>query len=246
MNYFNYFTEIEDTFVRRRGKHVLLSPLDWALIESWKEKGVPLHIALNGIERAFDSYESKPRKRSVKSLLYCEEEVAAQYAEWLESQVGAPVAERTNGAPKKTSRADDDAGLPFPRADILEHLQKARTQLLLICEQRKTSRSDDLCETLTRAAAHLERLAGDFKQARRPQAEQLETSLTNLEKMLNEALRSSLKATELAAAREATAAQLQPYQNRMERITYEQTFDNLLMKRLRDQYELPRLSLFYL
>jgi hypothetical protein len=246
MNYFNYFTEIEDTFVRRRGKHVLLSPLDWALIESWKEKGVPLHIALNGIERSFDSYEAKPRKRSVKSLLYCQEEVEAQYAEWLESQVGAQVEERSNGDQAQNRNADDEARLPFPRADILEHLHKARAQLLQICQQRKAHRSDNLCDTLARAAAHLERLEKDFAQARRPQAEQLETSLTNLEKMLNDALRSSVKAEELATARTATEAQLQPYRGRMERATYEQTFDNLLLKRLRDEYELPRLSLFYL
>ena len=246
MNYFNYFTEIEDTFVRRRGKHVLLSPLDWALIESWKEKGVPLHIALNGIERSFDSYESKPRKRSVKSLLYCQEEVEAQYAEWLESQVGAQAQERSNGDKAKNLTADADALLPFPRADILKHLHDARSQLLQICEQRNTAPPDNLCETLARAAVHLERLEKDFAQARRPQAEQLETSLTNLEKLLNEALRSNVKAEELAAARTATEASLQPYRSRMERDTYEQTFDNLLLKRLRDQYELPRLSLFYL
>src|ERR1700753_1145972 len=89
LNYFNYFTEIEDTFIRRRGKHLLLSPMDWALIESWKEMGVPLHVALRGIERAFDSYEARPRNRSVKSLMYCQEEVEAQFAEWLESQRGA-------------------------------------------------------------------------------------------------------------------------------------------------------------
>src|SRR5437588_3425496 len=89
LNYFNYFTEIEEAFIRRRGRHLLLSPMDWALIESWKEMGVPLHVALRGIERAFDSYESRPRNRSVKSLMYCQEEVEAQFAEWLESQRGA-------------------------------------------------------------------------------------------------------------------------------------------------------------
>lgn len=246
MNYFNYFTEIEDTFVRRRGKHVLLSPLDWALIENWKEKGVPLHIALNGIERSFDSYEAKPRKRSVKSLLYCQEEVEAQYLEWLESQVGAPAEESANGDGAKHTPTDDDARLPFPRADILKHLLHARERLLHLCEERKKSRSDHLCETLSRVAERLEKLETDFARARRPQAEPLETALTSLEAMLNEALRASVAAAELAAVREATAAQLQPYQNRMERATYEQTFDNLLLKRLRDQYELPRLSLFYL
>src|SRR5256714_7319629 len=97
LNYFNYFTEIEETFIRRRGKHLLLSPMDWALIESWKQKGVPLHVALRGIEQAFDSYEAKPRRRSVKSLLYCEEEVEAQFAEWRERQQGAHEAP-ANGA----------------------------------------------------------------------------------------------------------------------------------------------------
>src|SRR5678815_4991821 len=89
MNYFNYFTEIEDAFVRRRGKHLFLSPLDWALMETWKEQGIPLHIVLSGVEKSFDSFESKPRKRSVKSLLYCQEEVEAQYAEWSEAHVGS-------------------------------------------------------------------------------------------------------------------------------------------------------------
>jgi hypothetical protein len=246
LNYFNYFTEIEDTFVRRRGRHVLLSPLDWALIESWKEKGVPLHIALNGIEHAFDSFEARPRKRSVKTLLYCQEEVEAQYAEWLESQVGAQGEESANGSGGKIPLAGTDAHLPFPRADILKHLLGARARLQRICEERKKTRPDHLCETLSRAADRLEKLEQDFARARHPQAEQLETSLTGLEKMLDEALRSSVRAEELAAARAATAAQLQPYRNRMERDTYEQTFDNLLLKRLRDEYEMPRLSLFYL
>ena len=108
MNYFNYFTEIEDAFVRRRGKHLLLSPMDWALIESWKAMGVPLHVALRGVEKSFDSYEAKPRRRSVKSLLYCQEEVEAQFAEWRESQTGARASaagEGSNGAGASSPRA---------------------------------------------------------------------------------------------------------------------------------------------
>src|SRR5215216_6169608 len=124
LNYFNYFTEIEDAFIRRRGRHLLLSPMDWALIESWKEMGVPLHVALRGIEKSFDSYEAKPRKRTVKSLFYCQEEVEAQFAEWVESQTGAH-------APAGEAAADEggavatveEAGrsLPFPREVIAAH-----------------------------------------------------------------------------------------------------------------------------
>jgi hypothetical protein len=160
-NYFNYFTEIEDAFVRRRGKHLLLSPMDWALIESWKEMNVPLHIVLRGIEKAFDSWEAKPRKRSVKSLLYCQEEVEAQYAEWSESRVGAASDE---GEPA-IQRAGEDEGLPFPRRDIVGYLERGRASLLNAKAQRETE--DDLAETIARVIGLLEELEKDFAEVPR-------------------------------------------------------------------------------
>lgn len=244
MNYFNYFTEIEDTFIRRRGKHLLLSPMDWALIESWKEMGVPLYVALRGIERAFDSYEAKPRRRSVKSLLYCQEEVEAQYGQWLESQLGAEAAVESNGKGSSRTETEGDARLPFPRAAIIEHLRGARAALLRICKEREPHLP--LCETLARIGARLEDLEKDFAGALRPDAEGLEESLTSLEKMMDEALRASISTEQLAALSEEAETQLHPYRNRMERATYEQTLDNLLLKRLREQFNVPRLSLFYL
>ena len=92
LNYFNYFTEIEETFIRRRGRNLLLSPLDWALIENWQEREIPLHIILRAIETVFDGVEKQPnRKRTVKSLSYCKEEIEAQFAEWSEMQTGKAV-----------------------------------------------------------------------------------------------------------------------------------------------------------
>jgi hypothetical protein len=243
MNYFNYFTEIEDAFIRRRGKHLLLSPMDWALIESWKEMGVPLHVALSGIERAFDSFDAKPRRRTVKSLLYCQEEVEAQFAEWQEAQVGAGASE--NGE-RTSDKMVDEARLPFSRLAIIEHLERVRASLLKVCDERKKSRKDDFCDALARAASRLKELEKDFSKAARPKAEKLEDSLTGLEKMLDEALLTSLSTRERAAARAIAEEQLQPYRNRMERPIFEQTLENLLLKRLRDAHGLPRLSLFYL
>lgn len=239
MNYFNYFTEIEDAFVRRRGRSLLLSPMDWALIESWKEMGIPLHVALRGIERSFDSYEAKPRKRSVKTLFYCQEEVEAQYAEWLESQLGAADA-AAEGEPDELM----DARLPFPRQSILEHLARSRASLLKTAEDRP--RKDKFYDLLVRVVARLEELERDFALAARPDAERLENDLTMLEKSLDEALLLNAPPAELQSARAETEEQLKPYKNRMERATYEQTFENLLLKRLREHYGLPRLSLFYL
>jgi hypothetical protein len=272
LNYFNYFTEIEDAFVRRRGKHLLLSPMDWALIESWKAMGVPLHVALRGIEKSFDSFESKPRRRSVKSLLYCQEEVEAQFAEWRESQVGKPAGVEAGaaagveaggkGATAASSgeaagngargvAVDEEggpgAGLPFPRELIAAHLASCRAELEGAREARLRAHGEDaLAEALARAAARLEELERDFAAAARPDAERLEASLTDLEAMLDRAVRAATQPERIDAHRAEAAEQLHPYRARMAREVFEQTLDNLLAKRLREDSGVPRLSLFYL
>ena len=252
MNYFNYFTEIEDTFIRRRGKHLLLSPLDWALIESWKSKGVPLHIALRGIEQSFDSFEAKPRKRSVKSLFYCQEEVEAQHAEWLAAQVGASAGEATGESAQQNEAVQSATGgngaLPFPREAIQAHLAESRAALerTRAEEHERRHGAGELGEAITRAVARLSELERNFADAARPDAEQLEGSLTDLENLLDRAVRAALAPARIEARRAEAAAQLEPYRKRMERSTYEQTLDHLLAKLLREECGLPRLSLFYL
>lgn len=231
MNYFNYFTEIEDAFVRRRGKHLFLSPLDWALMETWKQQGIPLHIVLRGVERSFDSYESRPRKRSVKTLLYCQEEVEAQYAEWLEARVGA------SGHPD----AQTDK-TPFSEAAISEHLQRCHSELIRLSVSRK---EDDLSEALVRAAGLLQEIRDDLADNAVLDTRRLEDSLTGLERMLNDAMMNVIPCAELDALKTGVRDQLKPYRSQMETAVYNQTFDNLLLKRLREQFTVPRLSLFY-
>jgi hypothetical protein len=243
LNYFNYFTEIEDAFVRRRGKHLLVSSMDWALIETWKEMDIPLHVALRGIEKAFDSWESKPRKRSIKSLLYCQEEVEAQFAEWREARIGAaePEEQKQNGE----QPSSEGEGL-FTRAAILEHLGRGRISLVAARERRMQTAEDDFSEALERAVALLEVLEQDLAATGPPNAQKLETSLTGLERMLSDSVRSVAGAEELAKIESEVKEQLKPYRKQMELTIYQQTFDNLLLKRLREQFGVPRLSLFYL
>jgi hypothetical protein len=241
LNYFNYFTEIEDAFVRRRGKHLLVSSIDWALIETWKEMDIPLHIALRGIEKAFDSWESKPRQRSIKSLLYCQEEVEAQFAEWRESRVGAGESEELeqNGDQPKIEG-------PFTRPAILEHLKQGRIRLVAARERRMKTVEDDFSDALERAVALLAELEQDLAPATLFDARKLETSLTGVERMLSDSVRSVAGAGELATIEREVKEQLKPYRKQMEPAVYQQTFDNLLLKRLREQFGVPRLSLFYL
>ena len=242
MNYFNYYTEIEDAFVRRRGKHLFLSPMDWALMETWKEQGIPLHIVLRGVERSFDSFEAKPRKRSVKSLLYCQEEVEAQYAEWTESQVGASAS-----AVEKADGADIDAAkLPFSPTAIVEYLQRSHAALVRAANVRRQNGEDDFSEAVSRAASLLEEIRSDFANTSSPEARKLEDSLTGLERMLSDALLSVVTEDQRESIKRELKEQLGPYRKQMEPAIYDQTLTNLLLKRLREQFAVPRLSLFYL
>ena len=234
MNYFNYFTEIEDAFVRRRGKHLFLSPMDWALMETWQQQGIPLHIVLRGVEKSFDSFEARPRKRTVKTLLYCQEEVEAQYAEWIEARVGA--------APEHAEAESDKT--PFSFAVISEHLQRSHKALSDLARSRK--HEDDFSEALTRAAALLAEIEKDFASGGTLDTRKLEDSLTGLERLLNDSMLSLVSSSALDELKKEVKDQLKPYRAQMEAAVYKQTFDNLLLKRLREQFSMPRLSLFYL
>jgi myosin heavy subunit len=233
LNYFNYFTEIEDAFVRRRGKHLFLSPMDWALMETWKQQGIPLHIVLRGVEKSFDSYEAKPRKRTVKTLLYCQEEVEAQFAEWVESHVGAAA---------DASEAESDK-TQFSFAAIAEHLERSRKALSDLAASR--TQEDDLSETLRRASALLVDIEKDFASSKTLDTRKLEDSLTGLERMLNDSMFSVISSAALVELKNGIKEQLKPYRSQMEAAVYKQTFENLLLERIRKQIGMPRLSLFY-
>jgi hypothetical protein len=238
LNYFSYFSEIEDTFIRRRGKHLMLSPMDWALIEGWKERGVPLHVVVRSIEHAFDSHESKKQKRTVKTLLYCQEEVEAQYAEWLVSRVGSH--EESVGATKKA----DESSSPFPRDSVLAHLGRSLDVLKKLIADR--TNDHELSEAFSRAITLLSEIKDDYASAAQPDARKLEDSLTGIERMLDDALRAAVDDGELEAATAEIELQMKPYKRHMDKAAFEQTRGTLLRKRLRDRAGVPRLSLFFL
>ena len=216
----------------------MLSPMDWALIEGWKERGVPLHVAVRAIEHAFDSHQSKQRKRAIKTLLYCQEEVEAQYAEWLESRVGSHEEAETHPADERES--------PFPRDAVVAHLARSLDQLGALHEERRETHDDELTEALSRATTLLAEIKEDYASAAHPDARKLEDSLTGIERLLDDAIRMAVTESELESAHAEIDAQVKPYKRQMDKGAFQQTRENLLRKRLREHFGVPRLSLFFL
>ncbi len=229
-NYFNYFTEIEEHFQRRRGSLLLLSTIDWALIETWREAGIPLAAVVKGIDTAFDKFDarkSKARVRRVNGLAYCAQEVISAVEEMHEAAVGA--------APARPSPADQAADRGFEQERIAAHLEAAAQQL------RAAPQSGPLAEIADR----LQAVAGEVK-GKRPQLEELEQSLTVLEEKFFAILLTTTPEDVLLALRQQAVAELAPYRSRMPAMQIRQVEQQFLHKRLLEKFNLPRLSLFYM
>ncbi len=222
MNYYNYFTEIEDTFVRRRGKHLLLSPLDWALIESWQDRSIPLHVVLRAIESVFDVFDKSKSVRTIKGLMYCREEVEAQFAEWSERQIG----KSDNSEIQKTE---------FSCEQIERHINHA-------VEKLSSPESQALSEDFSRAVARLNELLTDLTD----DYEAVDGSLADIEKLLDRSLLENTKAEKLNIIKKNAANELKAYRSGMEKQAYDDTLKLMVLKKLREEADIPRLGLFYL
>ena len=237
MNYFNYFSEIEETFIRRRGRNLLLSPLDWALIESWQEREVPLHIVVRGIENVFDAHDKKPKNsRPIKSLFYCKDEIESQYANWLTMQSGkSKVPSSEFQVPSEEVETPQNS--LFSGETIAAHLEKLAFEL----NAAKKNADGRLNEVLEEILRHI----AEF-QKNRLSAEKLEGELEDLDKRMDAFLLKFADAKKLEQLKAETAAQVKSYKNKMEADVFRRTYDLMLSKRLREQYKIPYFSLFYL
>jgi hypothetical protein len=233
-NYFNYFTEIEEHFQRRRGR-IHLSPLDWALIETWKDAGIPLEAVLRGIDAAFDKYEQRPSKsQKVNSLAYCAQAVLVAAEEMKEAAVGAA---------NPDSQSDHPSG--FQASEISTFLRLNAEQL----DAAKLPEAKGISATpLARETANtLRKIAADLEGAKSPpRLEDLERRLTVAEEKLFAVLLAATPDEQIVSVRAEADRELAPYRRKMPSSQIEQLQKQCVHKRLLEKYGLPRLSLFYM
>ena len=233
-NYFNYFTEIEERFLQRRGGGLLLSTLDWALIETWKDAGIPLQAVLRGIDAAFDRYEQRPAKtRKVNSLAYCSQEVLSAVEDMKEAAVGAP-ADQSAARPDPGFEAETVAAFLLRNAESLEGAE---------IPQRNGISAQPL---LREAATTLRQLAHEARTKWPTRLQDLERRLTVLEEKLLALLLTATPDGDLVAVRAEADRDLAPFRRKMSAPQIEQLQKQYMNKRLLERYHLPRLSLFYL
>jgi len=233
-NYFNYFTEIEEYFWKKRGANLLVSPLDWAIMEAWQQAGVPLEAALKGIDRAFESHaRSRRAGRPMKSLAYCTDAVLEAAEEAQEAAAGRSFV-------KSQEKAE-----PFSKKALQTHFETNRQALEAAAGKMRSdqaalaTRLKDSAESLSQCSAILESPAA-------LDLEDLERRLTVLDDKIHGAILQYANEELLLRLRREMDGQLATYRGKMRAEQIALVEKQFLHKRLLEEFHLPRLSLFYL
>ena len=233
-NYFNYFTEVEEYFWRKRGAHLLVSPLDWAIMETWQKAGVPLEAVLKGIDRAFESYGRSRRGagKPLKSLAYCTDAVLQAAEEQLEVAAGS--------APKNGREAKE----PFPREELKAYLARNAAQVSAAAKKDAGGNADmaarlaEIAESVRSSALLLDSPAKlDF--------EDLERRLTVLDDKVSALVMTHATEELLLRIRREVDGQLSAYRRKMKAEQLALVEKKYVQKRLLEEFGLPRLSLYY-
>ena len=219
-NYFNYFTEVEEHFQRARGTSLfLMSPLDWALVEAWKNSGVPLEAVLRGIDVAFEKWRAKKSKTpNVNGIAYCTQAVMEE-------------AKIITSAAAGSATAHEPPPAPFEIGEVREFLQ--------------TNSADLRARGFEEVAVTLDRLAADVE-VHYKDLEELEQRLSALEEKLGAILRTRQTDEQLFQARRDLDSAMRPYRGKMTADQISMLEKQYMERRLFEAARLPRLSLFYL
>jgi len=233
-NYFNYFTEIEEHFQRRRGTLLQISTLDWALIDTWKAAGLPLEAMLRGIDDTFDKYDRRPSKsRKVNGLAFCMQAVLAAAEDMKEAAVGATGEEKARPEP-----GFEPAQIAAFLRENAERLEKAKLPERAGFATGALAREE--AGSLREMAEAIERTG------KLPRLEDLERRLTVLEEKLFAVLMAATPDEDLVNVRAEADRDLAPYRRKMTASQIEQLHKQYVHKRLLERCGVPRLSLFYM
>jgi hypothetical protein len=235
-NYFNYFTEIEEYFWKKRGAHLLVSPLDWAIMEAWQKAGVPLEAALKGIDKAFESYQRSRRGagKPLKNLAYCTDAVLEAAQEQQEAAAGS--------TPKTRRAAATEA---FSIDEVKAYFAKNVAQLKRAAE-KQLSQGPEIAARLTEIAETANSNMVLLDTPAMLDLEDVERRLTILDEKLHALLMSHAPEELMLKIQREVDAQLAMYRRKMKAEQLAMVEKQYMRKRLLEEFGLPRLSLFYL
>jgi hypothetical protein len=225
-NSLNYFAQVEKRFQERRGAILSLSASDWALIESWRNAGIPIFAALRGIDAAFDKYEASRRRGRINGLAWCAPAVIQAADELRRASIGT------------AHVGDPERKTGFESTRVAAHLESAADALGSAAIAREACAAN--ASQLRELAAKIRTPSGE-----NADLETLDRSLSTLEEDLFSVLIASAPEDLKARWKEHAAHELMPYHSRITASQMQRLEGQFVQKQLLAHYGLPRVSLFY-
>ncbi len=222
-NYFNYFTEVEEHFIRRRQKHLLVPPLDWCLIELWKNSGIPIHVVIRGIDRSFET--ARLRRTSPRSLSYCHPAVTQAFEEHQRAMVGSG---------EEESGPDDFQGRGVRGAPVLEHVD--RLTALLQGRDEDFDAPLSLLSSLRQEISARDQLDG----------RQIDQDLNHIGVLVAEILRDGMDRKRFRSLRSEVKKEMKIYKRHLSRELFRRMEENCLHRKLRESTNIPEFGLLAL
>lgn len=245
MNYYNYFTEIEEHFVRRRGKHLLISPMDWGLIATWRDTGIPLQVALRGIDVAMDGFFARPQRGTSKinSLFYCHDSVMAEYANYVEAHVGESSTSPQSTPAGHVAETSGETDAP-DKTEVVEFISARISEIKTLAEKQYLSEST--LEGIHRVLARLDEIIRDLQASARFDPETLERDLGMADDLLVAELRTAIETERITQWEAEAKMELKVYRKRLSKEIYERIRENFIRRKIRLMFNVEELSLFHL
>lgn len=204
---------------------MLVSPLDWSLIETWKDQGIPLHIVLRGIDRSFENAEKSGRKTPPTTLSYCHGAVMEAFSEFQESRIGK--------SPDQEDQTEFSEGEKSRVIGLLERLQSGL---------REVEEGADIGS----AGDRIHELKSELQQADVWNAAEVDRELGAVAQDLVATFREQLDQEILKKIEDEIRSSLKVYRKRVSKEIYGQLFEKQLRQRILELFGLPDFTLLNL
>ena len=227
-----YCRQLEAYLCRKNDGHLIriVGPA-FEQVCGWAERGIPLTLAMRGIDRYFERYYSKgPRRRPVR-IEFCEADVLDVFDEWRRA-VGVAVTGEADEA-SRAGRAGEASGASLPA-----HLERVIARLAM--RRGGSDRSldpvlDDVVRELDGARATAKTIRGEAREALIDRLRQLDASMIDaLRKRTDDA---TLQQVALEADEE-----LKAFRPRMPPGAYADSHRACVDRLLRERAGLPTIS----
>jgi hypothetical protein len=220
----DYCRQLESYLCRKNDGHLvrIVGPA-FEQVCGWAARGIPLKLAMRGVDRYFERYYAKgPRRRPVR-IEFCEADVLDVFDEWRRS-VGVSV-----GA----GEANQASGATLPA-----HLERVIARLTILRaggDRTLDPILDGIIRELDAAHAKAKTIRGDAREA-------LIERLQEVDVALIDAVRQRCDEPTLAHLEVEADEELQPFKLRMPPEAYQQAHRACMNRLLRERAGLPAIS----